>query len=69
MKDRELLVVEKVNKKYKDFPLKDISFTLNDIVAIPQSGDTVYTGVRGLYSKVRPDLSTAATAAVGGVLL
>ena len=28
MSDRELLVVEKVNKKYKDFSLKDISFTL-----------------------------------------
>ena len=28
MSDRELLVVEKVNKKYKDFSLKNISFTL-----------------------------------------
>lgn len=28
MNDRELLVVEKLNKKYKDFSLKDISFTL-----------------------------------------
>lgn len=28
MSDSELLVVEKVNKKYKDFSLKDISFTL-----------------------------------------
>ena len=28
MNDRELLVVEKVNKRYKNFSLKDISFTL-----------------------------------------
>lgn len=28
MKDKELLVVEKVNKRYKDFSLKDISFSL-----------------------------------------
>ncbi|MBQ8038751.1 MAG: ABC transporter ATP-binding protein [Lachnospiraceae bacterium] len=28
MNDRELLVVEKLNKKYKDFSLQDISFTL-----------------------------------------
>lgn len=28
MSDRELLVVEQVNKRYKDFSLKDISFTL-----------------------------------------
>ena len=28
MKDRELLVVDKLNKKYKDFSLKDISFSL-----------------------------------------
>lgn len=30
MNDRELLVVEKLNKKYKDFSLKDISFTLSE---------------------------------------
>lgn len=28
MKDRELLVIDKLNKKYKDFSLKDISFSL-----------------------------------------
>ena len=28
MNDRELLVVDKVNKQYKDFSLKNISFSL-----------------------------------------
>ncbi len=44
--------------------LIDIAFALNDIVAITESADSVYTGMRGMYSKVKPKLSGAATSAV-----
>ena len=40
--------------------LKDIEFTLNYVVGLDASQKSIYTGTRGLYGLVRPDMSSAA---------
>lgn len=45
--------------------LHDISFALNDIIAVPESLNSIYTGMRGSYSQVRTSLLSSATSAVG----
>lgn len=37
-------------------PLRDIDFTLNYVVAVPQSGNTLYTGSKGLYDRLRSNV-------------
>ena len=50
-----------IDKFLNNNSLKDIAFTLNYIVGIPLKGNTVYTGTRGLYDQVRPNVNGAAT--------
>ncbi len=38
-------------------PLADIDFTLNYVVALPESGNIIYTGHKGLFDQVRPDVT------------
>ncbi|MBQ4116385.1 MAG: ABC transporter permease subunit [Clostridia bacterium] len=44
--------------------IKDIAFALNDILAVPEAANSIYTGMRGTYAKVRTSLAGAATSAV-----
>lgn len=37
-------------------PLLDIGLTLNYIVAVPESANTIYTGAKGLYTKMKTDI-------------
>ncbi len=43
-----------------DGTLKDIDFTLNYVVGVPQSGMSIYTGTVGLYTNARADLTDKA---------
>lgn len=45
-----------------DAPLQDITFTLNYIVGVPAEGKSVYLGIKGLYNKVRGDVTGEAVA-------
>ncbi|MBR1584018.1 MAG: ABC transporter permease subunit [Clostridia bacterium] len=42
--------------------LKDVDFTLNYILGVPENGTSLYTGTRGLYNQVRDNVSGAAVA-------
>ena len=44
--------------------VKDIAFALNDILAVPEAGNMIYTGMRGTYAQVRTSLTSSATSTV-----